>query len=65
MVWCLQVELLEIKKKIDISSHFDFANKDEEYDIFLDASYQSLGLVLMQKGKIIAYAFYQLKDYET
>ena len=36
-----------------------------EYDVYCDASYQGLGAVLMQNGKVIAYASRQLKDYET
>lgn len=37
----------------------------EEYDQYTDASHQRLGVVLMQKGKVIAYTSRQLKDYEN
>ena len=36
-----------------------------DYDIYTDASLQGLGVVLMQLGRVIAYASRQLKDYET
>ena len=32
--------------------------------VYSDASGKGLGCVLMQKGKVIAYAFRQLKEYE-
>ena len=32
--------------------------------VYSDASHQGLGCVLMQNGKVIAYASRQLKDYE-
>ena len=34
------------------------------YVVFSDASRQGLGCVLMQGGKVIAYAFRQLKKHE-
>ena len=36
-----------------------------EYVVFSDASWQGLGCVLMQDGKVIAYASRQLKKHET
>ena len=36
----------------------------EEYVIYSDASKNGLGCVLMQHGKVVAYASYQLKEYE-
>ena len=33
--------------------------------VYSDASHQGLGCVLMQHGKVVAYAFRQLKPYET
>ncbi|KAD6796506.1 hypothetical protein E3N88_07402 [Mikania micrantha] len=36
----------------------------ENFMVYCDASRQGLGCVLMQKGKIIAYAFRQLKIHE-
>lgn len=36
-----------------------------DYDIYTDVSFQRLGAVLMQLGRVIAYASRQLKEYET
>jgi ribonuclease HI len=36
----------------------------EKFVIYSDASLQGLGYVLMQQGKVIAYASRQLKDHE-
>ena len=36
-----------------------------EYVVFSDASRKELGCVLMQEGRVIAYASYQLKKHET
>ena len=37
---------------------------DEEYTVYCDASRVGLGCVLMQNGKVIAYASRQLKKHE-
>ena len=37
---------------------------DKEYVIFSDASLNGLGCVLMQEGKVVAYASRQLKPHE-
>ena len=34
------------------------------FEIFSDVSYQGLGCILMQHGRVIAYAFRQLKSHE-
>ena len=36
-----------------------------EYVVYSDASKQGLGCVLMQEGRVIAYALRQLKKHET
>ena len=36
----------------------------KRYVIYSDASKKGLGCVLMQKGKVVAYASRQLKNYE-
>lgn len=37
---------------------------DEPYAVYTDASISGLGCVLMQKGKVIAYALRQLRKHE-
>ena len=37
----------------------------EGFAIYCDASMSDLGAVLMQHGKVVAYASWKLKDYET
>ena len=37
---------------------------DKEYVIFSDSSLNGLGCVLMQEGKVVAYALRQLKSHE-
>ena len=37
---------------------------NEDFVVYSDASYQGLGCVLMQKGKVVAYASRQLKPHE-
>ena len=39
-------------------------SSNEEFQIYSDASYKGLGCVLMQGGKVIAYASRQLKPQE-
>lgn len=36
----------------------------KEFEVFLDVSHQGLGYMLMQEGKVIAYALRQLKVQE-
>ncbi|PWA92258.1 reverse transcriptase domain-containing protein [Artemisia annua] len=36
----------------------------EDFEVYCDASYQGLGAVLMQRGKVMAYASRQLKTHE-
>jgi hypothetical protein len=40
------------------------ARESEKFIIYSDASLQGLGCVLMQQGKVIAYASRQLKDHD-
>lgn len=35
------------------------------YDLYTDVCHNGLGVVLMQRGRVIAYALRQLKDFKT
>ena len=48
-----------------MASVLAFSTLGIEYVLFSDASRQGLGCVLMQDGRIIAYASHQLKKHET
>ena len=55
----------ELKKRLTIAPILAIPQGTEGFAIYCDASKQGLGAVLMQRGKVIAYASRQLKDYET
>jgi hypothetical protein len=42
-----------------------FPQGNDDLVVYSDASYQGLGCVLMQRGKVIAYASRQLKTHEV
>ena len=54
-----------MKNRLITTPILTFSTTGARYVIFNDASKQSLGCVLMQDGKVIAYAFHQLKKQET
>jgi len=54
----------ELKYKLTTAPILTLPVEGEEFVIYSDASRQGLGYVLMQNGKVIAYASRQLKDYE-
>ncbi|TYJ96623.1 Retrovirus-related Pol polyprotein from transposon opus [Cucumis melo var. makuwa] len=54
----------ELKKKLVTTPVLTLPTPGVEFDIYCDASHQGLGCVLMQKGKVVAYAFRQLKKHE-
>ncbi|KAL5545109.1 hypothetical protein UlMin_008893 [Ulmus minor] len=51
-------------KKLTTAPTLTLPTEDEDFVIFSDASKLGLGAVLMQKGKVIAYASRQLKEHE-
>ncbi|XP_062119096.1 uncharacterized mitochondrial protein AtMg00860-like [Humulus lupulus] len=57
-VWTKQCErsFQELKMKLPTAQVLTIPNGTEEYAIYSDASGQGLGAVLMQHGKVIAYA---------
>ncbi|KAL5546822.1 hypothetical protein UlMin_006509 [Ulmus minor] len=55
---------LELKKRLITAPLLIIPTGEEGFVIYSDASGTGLGAVLMQHGKVIAYASRQLKDYE-
>ena len=54
----------ELKRRLTTASVLTLPSSAEEFVIYSDASRNGLGCVLMQNGKVIAYASRQLKPYE-
>ncbi|XP_074335508.1 uncharacterized protein LOC141672725 [Apium graveolens] len=66
-IWTEECEanFLELKKRLVISPVLTLTSGMGGYVIYSDASKKGLGCVLMQHGKVIAYASRQLKPYEV
>lgn len=54
----------ELKHRLTQAPILALLGESGEYEVYTDASHQSLGCVLMQHGKLIAYASRQLKHHE-
>ena len=54
----------ELKKKLIFAPILTISSSLGEFLVYSDASCQGLGCVLMQHGKVVAYASRQLKPYE-
>ena len=54
----------ELKRRLVTAPVLSLPVEDEKFVVYCDASKQGLGCVLMQAGKVIAYASRQLKEYE-
>ena len=54
----------QLKERLVTAPVLALPTSGEEYVVYSDASIQGLGCVLMQGGKVIAYASRQLKPYE-
>ncbi|KAL0553698.1 hypothetical protein IC582_007601 [Cucumis melo] len=54
----------ELKKRLVTAPVLTLPTSGVEFEIYCDASHQGLGCVLMQKGKVVAYASRQLKKHE-
>ena len=65
-VWSEECEtsFQELKDKLVTAPMLTMPDGTRNYVIYSDASKKGLGCVLMQQGKVIAYASRQLKDYE-
>jgi hypothetical protein len=55
----------ELKKRFSTSPVLILPSGTEKFVMFSDASYKRLGCVLMQHGKVIAYASRQLKPHKV
>ncbi|WVZ90064.1 hypothetical protein U9M48_036396 [Paspalum notatum var. saurae] len=54
----------ELKKRLTTTLVLTFPDMHKPFSIYCDASRLGLGCVLMQEGKVIAYASRQLRDHE-
>jgi hypothetical protein len=59
-----QVCFEELKKKLTTAPVLIMPDIHKGFDVYCDASRQGLGCVLMQEGKVVAYASRQLKKHE-
>ncbi|CAA0840179.1 Uncharacterized mitochondrial protein AtMg00860, partial [Striga hermonthica] len=66
-VWSPQCKLsfLELKKRLTSAPMLTIPDPTLEFTIYSDASKMGLGCVLMQQGKVVAYASRQLKPHEV
>ncbi|KAD3336115.1 hypothetical protein E3N88_31634 [Mikania micrantha] len=55
----------ELKKRLTEAPILTLPDSNEDMVVYSDASYLGLGCVLMQRGKVIAYASRQLKTHEA
>ena len=65
-VWTDKCENIfkELKRRLITAPVLNLPTENEKFVVYCDASIQGLGCVLMQDGKVIAYASRQLKEYE-
>ncbi|XP_056697553.1 uncharacterized mitochondrial protein AtMg00860-like [Spinacia oleracea] len=54
-----------LKTRLTTASVLTLPDESGTYDVYIDASKNGLWCVLMQNGKVIAYASRQLKPYES
>jgi hypothetical protein len=54
----------ELKKILTTAPLLTLPDIKKDFAVYCDASWQGLGCVLMQEGKVVAYASKQLKKYE-
>jgi hypothetical protein len=60
----LQDSFEELKKRLTTAPVLAMPDIHKNFDIYCDASRQGLGCVLMQEGRVIAYASRQLRKHE-
>ncbi|MCI50597.1 ABC transporter C family member 12-like, partial [Trifolium medium] len=54
----------ELKRRLTTAPVLVLPDAKEPFEVYCDASKMGLGGVLMQKGKVVAYALRQLKTHE-
>jgi hypothetical protein len=59
-----QASFAELKKRLNTAHVLIMPDIHKGFDVYCDASRQGLGCVLMQEGKVVAYASRQLRKYE-
>ncbi|WVZ50518.1 LOW QUALITY PROTEIN: hypothetical protein U9M48_001764 [Paspalum notatum var. saurae] len=62
--WTPNEAFEELKKKLTTAPVLTFLDMHKPFSVYCDASRLGLGCVLMQEGKVIAYASRQLRDHE-
>ena len=55
---------MELKQRLTSAPILTMPHSQESYVVYIDASGTGLGYVLMQNGKVVAYASHQLKPHE-
>ena len=55
----------ELKRRLTSAPVLTLPDPEKKFEVFCDASGQGLGCVLMQEGKVIAYASRQLRPHEV
>lgn len=60
----VEKSFVELKKLLVTSPVLTIPTSNICYVVYSDASCKSMGCVLMQHGKVVAYASWQLKEYE-
>ena len=55
----------ELKKRLVSAPVLCLPDLEKDFQVYCDASHQGLGGVLMQEGRVVAYASRQLKNHEV
>jgi ribonuclease HI len=59
-----QISFEELKKRLTTAPVLILLDLSKKFSIYCDASHQGLGCVLMQEGRVVAYASRQLRKHE-
>jgi hypothetical protein len=60
-----EASFYELKKRLTTTLILVMADMEKPFSIYCDASGQGLGCVLMQDGRVVAYASRQLRKHEV